>query len=117
MRTLIWFAYFWGYMIVHLPAMFRGMKALKNGDNAAADAIAYTHVPRWCKKLLKLAGIEVTVVGLENIPADRPCVFAANHRSLYDIPLLLTQLGKPIPLVAKIAEAKGKYVMPLLKKK
>lgn len=109
MRTLIWFIYFWGYMLLHLPTMHRGVKALKAGDFATADAIAYEHVPHWCGKLLKLAGVEVTVIGRENIP-DRPCVFAANHRSLYDIPLMLTQLGKPIPLVAKIESQKWPLV-------
>ena len=106
MRTFIWFVYFWGYMLIHLPAMNRGLRALKKGDFAAADAIAYEHVPHWCLKLLKLAGVEVTVYGKENIPQDRPCVFAANHRSLYDIPLMLTQLGKPIPLISKIESNK-----------
>ena len=101
MRTFIWFVYFWGYMLLHLPTLNRGLKALKEGDYAAADAIALEHVPHWCGKLLKLAGTEVTVTGRENLP-EGPCVFAANHRSYYDIPLMLTQLGKPIPLVSKI---------------
>lgn len=101
MRTFIWFVYFWGYMLLHLPTMRRGLKALQAGDFAAADAIARKHVPQWCNTLLKLAGTEVTVTGQENLP-EGPCVFAANHRSYYDIPLMLTQLGKPIPLVSKI---------------
>ena len=39
--------------------------------------------------------------GLENIPKDRPCVFVANHRSYYDIPLLLAGLEKPHGILAK----------------
>lgn len=112
MRTLIWFVYFWGYMLIHLPVLHRGLKALEKGDFAAADAIAEKHVAQWCTRLLKLAGTEVTVTGLENVPADRPVVFAANHRSYYDIPLMLTQLGKPIPLVSKIEVQK----IPLVRK-
>lgn len=101
MRTFIWFVYFWGYLLFHLPTLHRGMKALKAGDYATADAIAQKHVSHWCNKLLALAGVEVTVTGKENLP-DVPCVFAANHRSYYDIPLMLTMLGTPIPLVSKI---------------
>lgn len=111
MRTLIWFIYFWGYMLLHTPALNKGMKALKAGDFATADAIAHKHVPHWCNRLLKLAGTEVTVTGQENLP-EGPCVFAANHRSYYDIPLMLTQLGKPIPLVSKIEVQK----MPIVSK-
>lgn len=111
LRTFIWFIYFGGYMLVHLPALNKGLKALEKGDNATADAIARKHVPHWCNTLLKLAGVEITVIGKENIP-EGPCVFAANHRSLYDIPVLLTQLGKPIPLISKIEVKK----IPLVRK-
>lgn len=101
MRTVIFFAYLFGYMLVHPFALIKGLKAVRKGDFETADAIANKHVPIWCNTLLKLGGIEVTVTGQENLPAGRPCVFAANHRSMGDILLMLTQLGKPIPLVAK----------------
>lgn len=101
MRTLIWFIYFWGYMLFHLPALRRGLKALDAGDWATADALAAKHVPHWAGRLLKLAGVTVTVEGLENIPKGRPCVFAGNHRSYYDIPLLLASLDKPHGILAK----------------
>ena len=102
MRTVIFFLYLWGYMLLHPFVLLRGKRALKRGDFAEADRIAYKHVPVWAGTLLKLAGCSVTVTGEENIPKDRPCVFAANHRSYFDIALMLTQLGKPIPLISKI---------------
>ena len=45
-----------------------------------------------------------------NIPKDGPCVFVANHRSYYDIPLLLASLDEPYGILAK--EELGK--IPLL---
>lgn len=101
MRTLIWYLYFWGYMLIHLPTLRKALKRHDAGDFAASDEVARVHVLRWCSRLLKLAGVTVTVEGLENIPADRPCVFAANHRSYYDIAIMLTQLDAPHGLVAK----------------
>lgn len=101
MRTFIWFVYFWGYLVFHLPVLHRGLKALKAGNDAEADAIAKKHVTRWFDRLLELAGVEVTVTGRENLPGV-PCVFVANHRSYFDIPLMMTQLCGPIPLVSKI---------------
>jgi len=106
MRTFIWFCYFWGFLLVYHPVMFRGLRALKKGDFKTVDEITAKYVTRWCTTLLKLAGDEVTVTGLENIPKDRPVVFAANHRGLYDIPLMLTAFGHPIPLIAKIESKK-----------
>ncbi len=44
--------------------------------------------------VLKLSGIKVTVSGKENIPTDGVYVFASNHISLYDIPLV--QLTAPV---------------------
>lgn len=101
LRTIVWFGYFWGYMLLHLPALFKGEKALKAGDHAGAYAVAKEHVPHWANRLMELAGVQITVEGKENIPAGRPCVFVANHRGYYDIPLVLTQLGGPHPIVSK----------------
>ena len=101
MRTLIWYCYFWGYMLIHLPMLRKGLRALEAGDLATSDALAREHVPHWASRLMKLAGVTITVTGRENIPAGRPCVFAANHRSYYDIPLMLTQMDGPHGLIAK----------------
>lgn len=105
MRTLIWYSYFFGYMIFHLPTLIRGKKALKREDYETLKAIVDKNVPKWCNTLIRLAEIQVTVKGKENIPTDTNCVFVANHRGLYDIPIMLTQLGGPYPLLSKI-EAK-----------
>lgn len=101
MRTFIWFVYFWSYLLFHLPTLHRGLKAQKAGNITEADAIAKEHVSHWFNRLLALAGVEVTVTGQENLP-NVPCVFVANHRSYYDIPLMMTQIMGPIPLVSKI---------------
>jgi len=102
LRTIICFAYICGYLLFHLPALRRGMKARAEGKEELAYAIAQKHAARWGARLLKLGGVEVTVEGRENIPAGRPCVFAANHRGYCDAPLMLTQLGQAHPMVSKI---------------
>lgn len=102
MRTIIWFIYFWGYLLYSWPMLHKGLAAQKRGDNTVGDALAAKYVPHWAGRLLAMAGVTVTVTGRENIPAGRPCVFVANHRSYYDIPLMLTQLDAPHALVSKI---------------
>lgn len=101
LRMIVWFAYFFGYMVVHLPVLRRGERALAAGDQETVRAIVTEHVPHWCGTLLKLAGVRVTVTGKENIPAGRACVFVANHRSYFDIPIMLTALDGPHGLLAK----------------
>jgi len=112
MRTFIWFCYFWGFLLIHYFSMHKGLEALKRGDNKNVDQIAYTYVPRWCNALIRLAGVQITVTGKENIPDGQPCVFVANHRSLWDIPVMLTSFGNPIPLIAKIESKK----IPLIRR-
>ena len=48
-----------------------------------------------------LAGGKETVIGLENIPADRPVLFVGNHRSIFDIILAGSLITYPTGFVAK----------------
>lgn len=101
LRTIVFLAYMFGYLVLRLPMQHRGEKALAGGDWAAVDAVTHRYVPRWCGALLRIAGVRVEVTGRENIPAGRACVFVVNHRSYFDIPVLLTSLDAPHGLLAK----------------
>ena len=100
MRTIIWLLYFWLYLIVVLPEYWRVCRMEKKGRNRAARRLVRKHVQNWAGRLLRLAGAEITTTGRENIP-EGPVVFVANHQGYFDIPLMLTQLDKPNPIVAK----------------
>ena len=100
MRTIIWFLFFWGTLLLVIPTMKKAQKLKKAGDTAAADAIVREKVFWWASALLRLAGARIVVEGRENIP-DTPAVFVANHQGNFDIPILLTSLDRPHALVAK----------------
>lgn len=99
-RTVIWFGYFFGYMILHYDQLKKARAALQAGDLEEVRRLTDLHVDRWCRTLLKLAGVTVEVTGRENIPQG-PAVYVANHRSYYDIPLVLTCLDRPNGILAK----------------
>lgn len=101
LRTLVTYIYIFGYMLVHYGVMRRAERALEAGDTDAVAAVVNKHVPLWCRRILALAGVTVTVEGQENIPAGRTCVFVANHRSYFDIPLMLAYLDAPHGVLAK----------------
>ncbi|MDO4272965.1 MAG: lysophospholipid acyltransferase family protein [Eubacteriales bacterium] len=44
--------------------------------------------------LLRITGVDVTVIGEENVPKDKPVLYIGNHRSYYDI--LLTYCHCPL---------------------
>ena len=50
---------------------------------------------------LFLSGTKVTVIGLENVPKDRPVLYVPNHRSYYDILLLYRSVTGPTGFLAK----------------
>ena len=93
-RTIAMFLYLFGYMIVHYGTLRRGERALAAGDTETVEQLVDRHIPRWSRSILK----------------EGPCVFVGNHRSYYDIPLLLASLDKPHGILAK--EELGK--IPLL---
>ena len=99
-RTIIWMIYFCTYMVCTVPMLWKVRKLRKEGKTEEHDRIVLAMVDRWANRLMKLAGATFEVTGKENIP-EGPVVFAANHQGYADIPLLLTQLDKPHPIIAK----------------
>ncbi len=99
-RTVIWVVYFFAYLFFAQPMLWKVRKLRKEGKIEEHDRIVRTMVNNWALRLMKLAGASMEVTGKENIP-EGPVVFAANHQGYADIPLLLTQLDKPNPLIAK----------------
>lgn len=105
MRTILWFIYFWGYLLLVLPKLKKAQRLRREGNWEEHDRLVRKEVQGWATKLLQKAGVQVQVEGLENIPQG-PCVFVGNHQGYFDIPLLLSCLDCPHPLIAKMEIAK-----------
>lgn len=104
-RTIIWFIYFFAYLLVAAPVYLRCRRLVKNGQRDKAQPMIDSMVHNWARRLLWLAGAQITVSGQENLP-EQPAVYVANHQSDFDIPVVLTQTGKPRALMAKSSLAK-----------
>lgn len=102
MRTIIWFIYFWLYLLGIYPKQRYFEKRRATGVPKEQDLPEINQiVQNWANSLLKMAGVTCIVEGLENIPTDQAVLFTSNHQGNFDIPLMLTQLGKTNSLVAK----------------
>jgi len=55
----------------------------------------------WSRLILWTTGVKVRIEGLERLDASRSYVFAANHQSIYDIPIIFTALPLQLRIVAK----------------
>jgi 1-acyl-sn-glycerol-3-phosphate acyltransferase len=64
----------------------------------------------WARWLLRLSGIRVTVEGLENIQPDGSYVFASNHLSYIDTPVVIGFIPAQFRFLAK----KGLWKVPFI---
>lgn len=55
----------------------------------------------WAWLILKTTGVRVRASGLEHVDLHRSYVVAANHQSIYDIPIVFTTLPLQLRIVAK----------------
>ncbi|HWZ53077.1 MAG TPA: lysophospholipid acyltransferase family protein [Granulicella sp.] len=55
----------------------------------------------WARSLLRLSLSPVTVIGLERLDGARPAVYASNHLSYYDTPVLFAKLPFQFRILAK----------------
>jgi len=64
----------------------------------------------WARTLLAIAGVRVNVEGLEKLTPGASYVFAANHLSYMDTPVILTHIAADFRFMAK----DGLFKIPLL---
>lgn len=53
------------------------------------------------KNVLRLSSTRLEVTGLENVPADTPVLYVANHRSYYDIAACYTLVKNNTGFISK----------------
>lgn len=104
-RTIVWFTYFFAYLLVVAPIYLHCRRLVKSGQREKAQPVIDSMVYNWARRLLRLAGAQITVFGQDNLP-EETAVYVVNHQSDFDIPVVLTQTGKPRALMAKSSLAK-----------
>lgn len=55
----------------------------------------------WSRSLLRICGVRIALHGQEHIDRSRSCIYAANHASMFDIPVVIAGLPDDIRLVYK----------------
>ncbi len=83
-----------------LHTMFRAPAALLMPAGALRDRYVFDTVFRWARTICQVSRVKLEVRGLERLPGDRCCLFAANHRSPMDIPVLYAALPRRAGFVA-----------------
>lgn len=88
------------FLIVSIPIFF--IEWLIGRKNPRLRDISSLRIVQWAVKVIEfLAGIQVTVIGEENIPRDTPALFIGNHRSYFDIVITYSRFPGLTGFVAK----------------
>lgn len=87
------------YLILGIPVL--GVEWLIGKCKKETSDYHCLRMVQWAFRLiLKIAGVEVTVIGEENIP-DEPVLFIGNHRSYFDILITYSRCRRRTGYVAK----------------
>ncbi len=100
MRTIIALIWLVLFVIAAIPAMIY-MVIVHKKDPWKAEKTARAWISCFFRVLVKIAGTDITVKGLENVPSDRAVVYIGNHRSYFDIILTYTLCKNTTCYIAK----------------
>lgn len=101
MRTIIILLLYLVISILSIP-MYLVEFILRKINPKTAAKTAQTIVRGAFSLVMFLSGCKKTVVGIENIPTDIPVMYAANHRSFYDIILAYATVPNQTAFVSKM---------------
>ena len=102
LRTLFWVTWFFGYLLWSMPLYGKVKRLRRQGRAEEGQTLMYKVIKNWATVLLRNIQVKLIVEGIENLPpADEAVVFACNHQSYVDIPVMLAGLDFPRPLLAK----------------
>ena len=95
--------------LIALDTLVFGSVALVAGLVDRTGRLCWRIARGWARVLLLVLGVRVEVSGRENVPAG-PAVYAANHGSALDIPILFCHL----PVDFRIIHKRSLYRVPVL---
>jgi 1-acyl-sn-glycerol-3-phosphate acyltransferase len=87
--------------LIYLYTVVLGLLSLLSSFFDRDGSIQHWFARTWSWLILKTIFSPATVIGLENIPKG-PAVYAANHQSAMDIPLLYVYLPMQFRIIAKV---------------
>jgi len=96
-----WRTVFYLIPAVTIYTIVLGTVSLLSSFVDASGGFGHRCARAWAWLILKTTGVRVRVVGLEHLEAGRTYVLAANHQSIYDIPIVFVSLPLQLRIIAK----------------
>lgn len=81
----------------------------KHGERESREQI-FDRMQQLSKNLLRSTGMDLEVMGKENLPKKGPVLYVATHKSVFDIVVLMTLLEEPAIFIGKKEVASMPFV-------
>jgi 1-acyl-sn-glycerol-3-phosphate acyltransferase len=88
--------------LIYFYTVVLGTLSLLSSFVDRGGRIQHSFASTWSRLILKTIFSPVTIVGLENIDKSHPAVYAVNHQSALDIPMLYGHLPMQFRIIAKV---------------
>ncbi len=106
MRSILTYVYVVFFLIYSIFPLRKLKRLRREGKLKEARAFQYEVCTSFGKACIAITGSKVRVIGAENVPKDRSCVFVSNHQGIFDIHTFLGYAGTAVGLVSKIENRK-----------
>ena len=87
--------------VITLYTIALGVVSLLSTVVEPSGNFAHKCARAWARLILATSGVRVRLSGLEHLTPGRSYVFAANHQSIYDIPIVFASVPFQLRIVAK----------------
>ncbi|OGU15263.1 MAG: hypothetical protein A2X61_12260 [Ignavibacteria bacterium GWB2_35_12] len=81
--------------------IFFALKVILAMKISGRKDVFYKHARSWGRILLKVCGVNVQVIGIDNIQSGITYIYVSNHSSLFDIPVVLGMIPDNIRIMYK----------------
>ena len=96
-----WRTVFWLIPCITVYTIVLGTLSIGSSFFSPKGYFAHWCARSWSWLILATTGVRVQVRGLERLEPGRTYVFAANHQSIYDIPVIFASLPYQLRIIAK----------------
>lgn len=100
LRLIMTFLFVFLFLILSLPFLlveyFRAKSHKREAD------YEQLHVVQWAFHVIAyLSGAKMTLIGMENVPADQPVLYIGNHQSIFDVVVAYGNLPNRTGFISK----------------
>lgn len=123
LRCIFVYLWFGAVLLIRLPLRAKANRLIEVGEFEEAQRRMWKFANHLARVGCRLLGVKLTVKGLENIPEHGSILYAGNHQSMADPPVMLAAIPRPsafickeeldgIPVFSKWVATLGSYFLP-----